>query len=216
MCESAGNRYLAGMAHGAAGISLALLRLFARTGDTRLRDAALAGMEYERGLYTPEERNWPDLRVGAKEAAETAAGAEHFLWAWCTGAPGIGLARLSGLPFVDDAAVREEIAIALESTLARGFGRNHGLCHGDLGNADFLLEAAATLGDAKLQARVDGVAGGILRGITERGYLFGLQGSTETPGMMVGLAGIAYGLARLARPERVPSLLTAASPLNPS
>ncbi|WP_043710944.1 type 2 lanthipeptide synthetase LanM family protein [Corallococcus macrosporus] len=212
LCEAAGNRYLAGMAHGAAGVALALLRLFARTGDARLRDAALAGMEYERGLYAPEERNWPDLRAGAKEAAAAPEGAEHFLWAWCTGAPGIGLARLSGLPFVDDAAVREEIAIARDSTLARGFGRNHGLCHGDLGNADFLLQAAATLGDARLQARVDGVAGGILRGITERGYLFGLQGSTETPGMMVGLAGIAYGLARLARPDRVPSLLTVDSP----
>ncbi|NVJ07664.1 type 2 lantipeptide synthetase LanM [Myxococcus sp. AM001] len=212
ICEAAGNRYLAGMAHGAAGISLALLRLFARTGDARLRDAAIAGMEYERGLYTPEERNWPDLRVGAKELAAAAEGTEHFLWAWCTGAPGIGLARLSGLPFVDDTAVREELAIALDSTLARGFGRNHGLCHGDLGNADFLLEAAATLGDSELQERTNAVAGGILRGISEHGYLFGLQGSTETPGMMVGLAGIAYGLARLAMPERLPSLLAVAPP----
>ncbi|WP_426751188.1 type 2 lanthipeptide synthetase LanM family protein [Myxococcus sp. Y35] len=211
LCEAAGNRYLAGIAHGAAGIALALLRLFARTGDTRLRDAAIAGMAFERGLYAPEERNWPDLRAGAKELA-TVDGAEHFLWAWCTGAPGVGLARLFGLPWVDDAAVREEIAIAVDSTLARGFGRNHGLCHGDLGNADFLLEAAAVLGDDALKARTDRVAGGILQGIRERGYLFGLQGNTETPGLLVGLAGIAYGLARLALPERLPSLLAVAPP----
>ncbi len=211
LCEAAGNRYLAGMAHGAAGIALALLRLYARTGDTRLRDTALAGMEFERGLYVPEERNWPDLRAGAKEVASEDGG-EHFMWAWCTGAPGIGLARLFGLPWTDDAAVREEIAIAVDSTLARGFGRNHGLCHGDLGNADFLLEAASVLKDAALRARTERVAGGILRGLSERGYLFGLQGNTETPGLMVGLAGIAYGLARLAAPERLPSILAVASP----
>ncbi|MBL0693504.1 type 2 lanthipeptide synthetase LanM family protein [Comamonas sp. JC664] len=212
LCEAAGNRYLAGMAHGAAGIALALLRLYARTGDTRLRDAARAGMEFERGLYDVQERNWPDLRAGAKEVSVEGDGAEHFMWAWCTGAPGIGLARLLGLPWMDDAAVREELAIAVDSTLTRGFGRNQGLCHGDLGNVDFLLEAADRLGDASLRARAERVAGGILQGVRERGYLFGLQGNTETPGLLVGLAGIAYGLARLAVPERLPSLLAVAAP----
>ncbi|AKQ67255.1 Lanthionine biosynthesis protein LanM [Myxococcus hansupus] len=212
ICEAAGNRYLAGMAHGAAGICLALLRLYARTGDTRLRDAAREGMEFERGLYDARERNWPDLRAGAKELSVDGDGAEHFMWAWCTGAPGIGLARLLGLPWLDDVAVREELAIALDGTLARGFGRNHGLCHGDLGNVDFLLEAADRLGDASLRERTDRVAGGILQGLREHGHLFGLQGNTETPGLLVGLAGIAYGLARLAVPERLPSLLAVAAP----
>jgi hypothetical protein len=34
------------------------------------------------------------------------------------------------------AEVRTDIAHALHTTLAEGFGRNHSLCHGDLGNVD--------------------------------------------------------------------------------
>src|SRR5215217_5498416 len=105
-----------------------------------------------------------------------------------------------------------DISRAVETTLERGFGRNHGLCHGDLGNADFLLETARVTGDFELESRTYRLAGGILRGLAERGLLYGLQGNTETPGLMVGLAGTAYGLVRLSAPERVPSLLALASP----
>ncbi|HYO51923.1 hypothetical protein [Archangium sp.] len=35
---------------------------------------------------------------------------------------------------------------------------------------------------------------------------------SETPGLLMGLAGIGYGLLRLAAPERVPSVLTLAMP----
>jgi lantibiotic modifying enzyme len=49
-----------------------------------------------------------------------------------------------------------------------------------------------------------------LVGIAERGCL----GDTPlaSPGLMTGLAGIGYGLLRLARPERVPSVLVLAPP----
>lgn len=210
LSEAAGHRYLAGMAHGAAGIALALLRFSKAVGNTRARDVALAGLDYERSLYSPQVRNWPDLREHPPELDAGEQG--HFLWAWCTGAPGIGLARVAGLPILDDARVREDISRAVETTLERGFGRNHGLCHGDLGNADFLLETARVTGDFELESRTYRLAGGILRGLAEHGPLYGLQGNTETPGLMVGLAGIAYGLVRLSAPERVPSLLALASP----
>jgi hypothetical protein len=35
----------------------------------------------------------------------------------------------------------------------------------------------------------------------------------ETPGLMIGLAGIGYGLLRLARPNDVPSVLQLAAPM---
>ena len=35
----------------------------------------------------------------------------------------------------------------------------------------------------------------------------------ETPGLMTGLAGIGYGLLRLAAPERVPNVLGLAAPV---
>ena len=59
--------------------------------------------------------------------------------AWCHGAPGIGLGRLASLPCLGELEMRQEIAVALETTRAQGFGYNHSLCHGDLGNLDLLL-----------------------------------------------------------------------------
>ena len=50
-----------------------------------------------------------------------------------------------------------------------------------------------------------------LAGIAERGCLCG-QTPLAPPGLMVGLAGIGYGLLRLACPERVPSVLVLAPP----
>jgi lantibiotic modifying enzyme len=61
--------------------------------------------------------------------------------AWCHGAPGIGLGRLRLLRHLDDPTIRAEIEVALQSTLTAGFGYNHSLCHGDLGNLDLVLEA---------------------------------------------------------------------------
>src|SRR5205807_2390711 len=53
---------LTGFAHGNAGIALNLLHLFAVSGEERFRQTAFAAMEYERSLFSPERRNWPDLR----------------------------------------------------------------------------------------------------------------------------------------------------------
>jgi type 2 lantibiotic biosynthesis protein LanM len=195
---------LPGLSHGVAGIAWPLLRLSALTGDLRFRETALAGLEYERSLYHPDERNWPDLREGARIEGSTES---RFMWAWCHGAPGVGLGRLAALPYLDDARVREEIEIAVEATIERGFGGNHCLCHGDLGNLELLTLAAERLERPDWAERADRISGGILSGIRETGWLYGIPGTTETPGMMVGLAGIGYGLLRRAAPERVPSVL---------
>jgi lantibiotic modifying enzyme len=205
----AGDRALAGISHGAAGIALALLRLYGRTGDERFRAAAIGGMELERALFSEAEQNWPDLRAGAADGIDAGNGGDghHYMLAWCHGAPGIGLARIAGLQWVDDAEVRREIDDAVRSTLAGGFGENHSLCHGDLGNLELLFAAARLDRDAGLEAEAWRIAGGIADNIRTGGWLFGLPGSIETPGLMTGLAGVGYGLARLARPDFFPNLL---------
>ena len=134
------------------------------------------------------------------------------MWAWCHGAPGVGLGRLAGLPYLDDASVRAEIETAVESTIENGFGRNHCLCHGDLGNLEVVTLAAERLGRPDWGERAGRIAGGILAGIREHGWLFGIPGRPEPPGLMVGLAGIGYGLLRLAAPERVPSVMILEGP----
>jgi lantibiotic modifying enzyme len=56
------------------------------------------------------------------------------------------------------------------------------------------------------------LSGAILDSIQHNGWLCGLPLSVQSPGLMTGLAGIGYGLLRLAEPDRVPSVLLLAPP----
>jgi len=210
----AGYRPLAGFSHGAAGIAWSLLRLAAASGEPRFRTLGLAAIEYERSLYDPVQKNWPDFREDGSPVG-VLHDLDPFMSAWCHGAAGVGLARLGTLDLLDDAAVRGEIAAALETTLARGFGKNHSLCHGDLGNVELFLLAARRLGDPSLEEKAYRIAGGILDSHANGGWRFGMPRGAEPPGLMIGLAGVGYGLLRLAAPERVPSVLLLEGPPAP-
>ena len=102
--------------------------------------------------------------------------------------------------------------MALKTTLAEGFDQNHSLCHGDLGNLELLLQASLILVDPRWQTEVDRLAAMILECIERHGWRCGLPLGVESPGLMTGLAGIGYGLLRLAEPARVPSVLVLAPP----
>lgn len=199
-----------GLAHGAAGIALALGRLATASGEERFRAAALAALAYERSRFVPEYGNWPDLRATKPDQPPL------FPNFWCHGAPGIGLARLGLLRHLEDSHLHDEIAIALQTTRERGFGLNHSLCHGDLGNLELLLQAGVLLNDPPWQAETWRVASMVVASIDGHGWLSGLPLSVESPGLMTGLAGIGYGLLRLAVPEQVPSVLLLAPPILPA
>ncbi|MFL6334568.1 MAG: type 2 lanthipeptide synthetase LanM family protein [Pyrinomonadaceae bacterium] len=201
-----------GFSHGAAGIAWSLLKLSALTGDGRFRAAALAGIEYERSLFSPEHGNWLDQRDTGNFWRRKGQAEPRSITAWCYGAPGVGLALLSTLAELDDEETRAEIEAAVRHTAAHGFGQNHSLCHGDLGNIELLSEYARVSGDRRCASEVVRLAGVILESIGRRGWLCGLPSGVESPGLMTGLAGIGYGLLRLAAPERVPSVLTLAPP----
>jgi type 2 lantibiotic biosynthesis protein LanM len=204
-------RPLSGLAHGAAGYALALDELAKATRDLRFREAALAALEYERGLFSREAGNWRDLRD--PRLLGGAPGEIIYSMGWCHGAPGIGLSRLCLLDSADDESLRTEIAVALETTSAHGFGMSHALCHGDLGNIELLVKAGETLEEGEhWRQRSLLLAGAILRSIQESGWRCGNPSKLEEPGLMTGLAGIGYGLLRLADPLRVPCVLALEPP----
>jgi len=197
---------LTGFSHGAAGMAWALLKLAAWSGQARFRESAELAIAYERSTFVTDETNWPDYRTRPGEDQSD----PQFVVAWCHGAPGIGLARIDSLPYLDDRETREEIRIALRKTVESDYGMNHCLCHGDLGKLDILLHAAQRVDDSWWSEAGKRLASKTLATIAERGCL----GDTlvTSPGLMVGLAGIGYGLLRLACPERVPSILVLAPP----
>jgi lantibiotic modifying enzyme len=61
---------------------------------------------------------------------------------WCHGAPGIGLARLGSLPILDTAEIRQEIAVAINTTQQFGLHNIDHLCCGNFGRMEVLLVGA--------------------------------------------------------------------------
>jgi lantibiotic modifying enzyme len=122
------------------------------------------------------------------------------------------LARIDNLQYIDNRETREEIQIALRKTVESGFGLNHCLCHGDLGNLDVLLHAAQRVDDSWWIEFGNRLASETLTTIANRGCFCGTPSSLASSGLMAGLAGIGHGLLRLACPERIPSVLVLGPP----
>lgn len=197
---------LAGFAHGAAGIALALARLYQATANEEFRRAAFQAHVYERGLFSQEARNWPVLPSGEQRRAKPV-----FMTAWCHGAPGIGLARAGSRAVLADGEVEAEIEAALATTLAAGLMRVDHLCCGNLGPAEVLLTLGRLLGRDELVGEARARAADVLARATEA-RTFRLRSSESEnlcfqPGFFRGLSGVGYELLRMAEPDAIPSVL---------
>lgn len=193
--------HLTGLSHGTAGIAAALLELSAVTGDPRYALAAEAGFAYERDWFDAEAGNWPDLRETHAVRRRVPGRELAFSTYWCHGAPGIALTRLRAWQLTGDEVYRAEAATALETTrrfvaatLDASTG-NWSLCHGLLGNALILSVGARALG-------ADGhELGRTARDVAEAGARrhgalgdWPLATPEASPGLMLGAAGIGFGL----------------------
>lgn len=194
-------RFLTGFSHGAAGIAYALCRLHAVTGDVELLAAARELVAFERTTFAPDEADWPDLRYPESR---------RFMAAWCHGAPGIGLARLACLPWMDDGETRAELERALAITLRRAPGQADHLCCGSAGVIDILAQAGRSLDRPALIHRARALAWHIVqRARQSDDYALGLPsaGSLRMPGLFQGLSGIGLMLLRLTAIEDMPEPL---------
>jgi type 2 lantibiotic biosynthesis protein LanM len=190
-----------GFAHGTAGIAYSLLRLYDHTRDPRLLEAAQEAIAYEDTQYSPENRNWVDFREPGEPA---------YQWQWCHGAPGIGLARLGGLGGLDTEQVREDIELAMQTTIEfRVQGVDHPCC-GNMGRAELLLSAGRRLARPELVEVARANAWRVVsRAERTGGFTLHpmLPRQVDNPGFFQGKAGIGYELLRMARPDLLPSVL---------
>ena len=210
---------LNGFSHGAGGIAWSLLELGRATGEAKFRVAAEQGFRYERQHFSAEHENWPDFRglydpwmAGGQGDAR---GGPGYMVAWCHGAPGIGLARLRAFALTGEEVYRKEAEAALRTT-ARSLAQpvypgqgNYSLCHGSCGNAELLLYASRVLGDEDYAAPAERLG---REGIEQCQKTYGpwpcgVHGGGETPGLLLGLAGIGHFYLRLHDPAAVPPVL---------
>jgi type 2 lantibiotic biosynthesis protein LanM len=204
------DRPLTGFAHGVAGIGCALARLAGRVGDARYADCARRAFDYERSVFSESQQNWPDFR----KDTEATVGGPGYGATWCNGAAGIGLSRAFAARWLDGDDMWPEVRIAVRTTLALGDLPNHSLCHGELGNLECLSLAAGSLGDSRLINEVARRQVAAVDSIDQKGVVCGSDTDValETPGLMAGLAGVGYGLLRIASPSSVPCVLSLEGP----
>ncbi|TCC21223.1 type 2 lantipeptide synthetase LanM [Kribbella speibonae] len=118
---------------------------------------------------------------------------------WCSGDAGTVLARAA-------AGVPADLTTYLKAATERPVLADLSLCHGELGAVESLLWLAAREYPATEAARRRR-AGLVLAAVEQYGPLCGTPRAVPSPGLLTGLAGIGYGVLRLAFPERVPSVL---------
>ena len=91
--ESSNN--LTGFSHGTAGIGYALLELYNATKEIKFLDAAKKAFSYENYWFNARNSNWPDFRIDRRIPTFKKSKVDlNYAFAWCHGAPGIGLSRL--------------------------------------------------------------------------------------------------------------------------
>ena len=210
---------LCSLAHGGSGPILACAHLAAVTEAPDFAIAAIEGARAERAWLRPDQ-GWPDLRGFGRDALER-GDRPVFPVQWCHGAGGIGLARMRAWRLLGEAELLADATLALRLA-AREVGRmwqappgtyeaNFSLCHGAGGLIDLFVSAAEELGDRTwLGAAAALVQAGAAHRAAGFAWQCGIRDGTESPSLMLGLAGAGTALLRLARPDRVTSPLTVA------
>jgi lantibiotic modifying enzyme len=206
---------MAGVAHGAAGMALALMALHRRVPDPAYLAAVRGALAFTDQLYDETEGNWVDARFEHTRSDGRLTGT--FQTGWCHGAAGIMLVRLQAMEADPEHAARHRhMAQRAAAAVSRGLDvklstrqSDVTLCHGLFGMSEALMSYGRMVGDADAEAKSLEAASVVLpvyRGLGE--WPSGINAGGPNPSLMVGAAGVGYHLLRLAARGSVPPILT--------
>ena len=206
---------MAGVAHGAAGIALALMALHQRLPNPAYVAAVRGGLAFADRLYDESEGNWVDARFEYSRNDGRISGT--FQTAWCHGAAGIMLVRLhAAAADPEQASLHRRMAHRAAATIAHGLDQKLSqrqcdatLCHGLFGLSEALTTYGRAVGDDSCEAKSLHVASLLLpryHGLEQ--WPSGINAGGPSPSLMVGAAGVGYHLLRLAGRGAVPPILT--------
>lgn len=197
-CITWGKEGYVGYSHGNAGVEPQLMRLYNIVGDIDILDTIKKSLLYSRCMFDKEHKNWK------KELSKN-----DFSYGWCHGAPGILLSRLMLLQagYIDK-EIMQEIWDAIDTTKKHSFGIDYSLCHGDIGNLLILNYAAKVLKDYKLGLQCIATLDEFLNKYFSSSWGTAEFTETENSCLMVGPAGIGYGLLQFYDADMMPNILT--------
>lgn len=191
---------LAGFAHGNSGFIEMFSRLYEVYPQTKYLDVLSSLVEYENSLYSEKDNNWIDLRKFSEVDQHKSQPI-----AWCHGAAGILLSRLTlynAIKNLGETALLQQaikdISLAKNKLIEDGVHAGFCLCHGNMGNLLILKRYAEIFDDKQVRSICDSRFEQILESLNEENIL-----PTElyNPGFMTGLSGIAYALLKYKMPK---------------
>jgi lantibiotic modifying enzyme len=197
----AGVARLGNLNHGASGICHALLQLYRKTGDADLLASAREGLAYESRLFDPNQGGWRDLRFPSQD---------YFGLSWCSGSPGMAVARLAAHDLLGDPGIQEEAEIAVTALCQTALLETDHLCCGNCGVVEALLSAAMIQENEALAAEASKrILVMIDRSKVHGTFAFRRASSPSTfdPSFFTGAAGLGYTFLRLIVPSSLPSVL---------
>lgn len=187
-----------GYAHGSVGILSSIIKLKYYEKDILGKEIVNEEfiqqlLNYQRNLYSPENRNWKTTHL--KDAYSNG---------WCHGAPGMLLNRCIIKKYgYEDKYINQEIDIALETTIKNGFGNNPTYCHGDLGNIEIIRELAKVTNNKELMKRCNNTYVDLYKEVLLNRWDNNIFRNTESLGIMIGLAGWGYSILRFLKEDEV-------------
>lgn len=201
---------LTGLAHGQCGIAAALLEAQKILGDPGLARTARQLVLYEDSCYSQSENNWLDFRRFEVHLRGYTPGKSYhprFMYGYCSGAPGIGVARILAARQLNSREFDEDIGRALKFCLSPRIIGNDSLCCGSGAWVEFLLEASLYTGKAEYRSHARKLCAGILPEVSGRAYLLSNLNGAWDISLFKGCGGVAYQLMRTLDPVGIPSVL---------
>ena len=192
------NWAISGAGHGQSGVASALYLAGHRLRRPELVDAAMAGFDFEREVYSPKLGAWPDRR-GAEVT-------DAYMTGYCSGAPGIGLNALETAYDGSDAILER----ALESVLKEPILHKDFLCCGNSAVVEFLLQTGIRKNRPETVLLARRRMARIVRRADRNGTYHCVPRSLNdvfSPGLFYGVAGIGYEMLRLSAPDRIENVL---------
>ncbi|WP_053373635.1 type 2 lanthipeptide synthetase LanM family protein [Paenibacillus sp. FJAT-27812] len=175
-----------GMAHGIVGMASALLAYVEVAPTQKGKD------------YTNELLNVVQSRLREENGTSTS---------WCNGIVGIGNA-LSAQLQIADIPLREQLISRMVKQISSGLKQEDSLCHGNMGDLEFLLNVYETSPDAEVKQLINEKISAIWAEAERRpGYQFRTVPGYTTVGLFTGITGIGYTMLRLYNSKKVPDVL---------
>lgn len=169
---------MGGMAHGNSGILMAVIDVWIAAGNEKYGRLAEEIWDFEDSLYSEEQNNWMDTRAKIEED-------ETGPVAWCHGAGGILLSRLSCYAKVTDEKWKQRMLDDIQKAYAKlesfWIRDSISLCHGSAGNGLILEYARKMMSDEN-----DSKNGKVM--VAGKGRVC----EQADPGMMNGYGGLLY------------------------